>query len=91
MVPFFSNRGLDSTKSTNFAYQRFNFNIVDTLKVPDKPGDYVLSFRWDCEQVSRLPPRHRWIELYRTFSELSPSVCAVPTQPPDPPNLGRVQ
>ena len=22
----------------------FNFNIVDTLQVPDRPGDYVLSW-----------------------------------------------
>lgn len=31
----------------------FNFNVVDKLKVPDVKGDYVLSFRWDCEQVIR--------------------------------------
>ena len=24
----------------------FNFNIADHVKVPDAPGDYVLSFRW---------------------------------------------
>ena len=32
----------------------FNFNIVDTLKVPDVPGEYVLSFRWDCEQTPQI-------------------------------------
>jgi hypothetical protein len=29
----------------------FNFNVVDTLKVPDVKGDFVLSWRWDCEQT----------------------------------------
>ena len=38
----------------------FNFNVVDTLKVPDAPGDYVLSWRWDCEQViQRLRPQSK--------------------------------
>ena len=34
--------------------ERFNFNIVDTLKVPDAIGDYVLSFRWDSEQSPQI-------------------------------------
>jgi len=30
----------------------FKFQIVDKLKVPDlPPGDYVLGWRWDCEQT----------------------------------------
>ena len=34
----------------------FNFSIVDQLKVPSHltPGDYVLSFRWDCEETSQI-------------------------------------
>jgi len=34
----------------------FAFSIVDQLVVPDDlaPGDYVLSFRWDCEQTSQV-------------------------------------
>jgi len=34
----------------------FAFSIVDHLAVPDDltPGDYVLSFRWDCEQTSQV-------------------------------------
>ena len=34
----------------------FNFSIVDQLKVPSHltPGDYVLSFRWDCEQTNQI-------------------------------------
>lgn len=33
----------------------FNFGIVDLLKVPDvPPGDYVLGFRWDVEQLPQV-------------------------------------
>lgn len=36
--------------------ERFNFNIIDTVQVPaDLPtGDYLLSFRWDCEQTPQI-------------------------------------
>lgn len=31
------------------------FGIVDKVKVPDvPPGDYILSFRWDCEQLPQV-------------------------------------
>merc|ERR1719295_808456 len=34
----------------------FMFSIGDYLEVPEQlePGDYVLSFRWDCEQTSQV-------------------------------------
>jgi len=34
----------------------FLFNIVDKVQVPNDltPGDYVLSFRWDCEQTPQI-------------------------------------
>merc|ERR1712167_176410 len=34
----------------------FHFNIVDTLVVPEhiESGEYVLSFRWDCEQTPQI-------------------------------------
>lgn len=38
-----------SLQEFRFWTDLFNFNIIDTLKVPDAPGDYVLSFRWDSE------------------------------------------
>jgi len=35
--------------------QDFDFGIVDKIEVPDVPaGDYVLSFRWDCEQTDQV-------------------------------------
>ena len=32
----------------------FNFNVVDTLKVPDVKGEYVLSWRWGKQRGSPL-------------------------------------
>jgi hypothetical protein len=34
----------------------FNFNIIDKVQIPKDlaPGDYVLSFRWDCEQTPQI-------------------------------------
>jgi len=34
----------------------FGFNIVDKLQIPSnlESGEYVLSFRWDCEQTSQV-------------------------------------
>jgi len=34
----------------------FSFNIVDLVQIPADlvPGDYVLSFRWDCEQTPQI-------------------------------------
>ena len=33
----------------------FLFTIMDEVEVPDlPPGEYVLSFRWDCEQTSQI-------------------------------------
>lgn len=33
----------------------FDFGIVDRVKVPDLPeGDYVLSWRWDCEMTKQI-------------------------------------
>lgn len=30
-------------------------NILDRVRVPDvEPGEYLVSWRWDCEQVRRL-------------------------------------
>jgi len=38
------------------ASRAMSFGIVDLVKVPDNipPGDYILSFRWDCEQLPQV-------------------------------------
>ena len=34
----------------------FPFSIIDKVKIPEnlEPGEYVLSFRWDCEQTPQV-------------------------------------
>ena len=31
-----------------------HYSIVDQVHVPAKEGDYVLSWRWDCEQTNQV-------------------------------------
>lgn len=48
---------LQTTKEqAEFWTARFNFNIIDEVVIPaDIPaGDYVLGFRWDCEQTPQI-------------------------------------
>jgi len=41
--------------SQNICLKTMDYQIVDQVKVPDIPvGDYVLSFRWDCEQTPQI-------------------------------------
>ena len=42
-------------EETSFWRRRFNFNIIDSVRVPAlSPGHYTLSFRWDCEQTPQI-------------------------------------
>lgn len=35
--------------------QLFQWSVVDKVKVPDvPPGEYVVSFRWECEQTPQI-------------------------------------
>ena len=53
----------------------FHFEMVDVVKVPDvPPGEYSLSWRWDCEQVRRSPLlSHCCGTTARSLSPPSPS------------------
>lgn len=46
------------TDPDEFAFwaARFNFNIIDLVQIPSNlaPGEYVLGFRWDCEQTPQI-------------------------------------
>ena len=33
---------------------KFNYELVDQLKVPQEKGEYVLSWRWDTEQKGQV-------------------------------------
>jgi len=39
-----------------FWTERFSFNIIDRVQIPAdlSPGEYVLSFRWECEQTPQI-------------------------------------
>merc|ERR1712232_1305661 len=40
---------------TGLWMHEFHFNIVDKLVVPNvEPGEYMMSFRWDCEQTPQI-------------------------------------
>merc|ERR1740121_2579388 len=30
------------------------YSLVDKVRVPDQKGEYILSFRWDCEQTAQV-------------------------------------
>lgn len=34
--------------------ERGLYSILDTVRVPNEPGDYVLRWRWDCEQGAQV-------------------------------------
>lgn len=49
--------GGDCTQEqADYWFKKFAFNIIDTVKVPEDldVGEYVLSFRWDCEQTPQV-------------------------------------
>ena len=37
-------------------FPTFLFSVMDEVEIPEdlSPGDYVLSFRWDCEQTPQI-------------------------------------
>ena len=37
-------------------FPTFLFSVMDEVEIPQDlaPGDYVLSFRWDCEQAPQI-------------------------------------
>jgi predicted carbohydrate-binding protein with CBM5 and CBM33 domain len=30
------------------------YSLVDKVQVPEQKGEYILSFRWDCEQTAQV-------------------------------------
>lgn len=48
--------GICGSEEFHHVLSKFKFNIVDKVKVPQslKPGDYVLSWRWDCDQTAQV-------------------------------------
>jgi len=48
--------GKKNAELFKFLSERFAFNLIDRVQIPADiaPGEYVLSFRWDCEQTPQI-------------------------------------
>lgn len=47
--------GMNTCDADEYPAQFFSFSILDKVRVPDVPaGEYVVSFRWDCEQTPQI-------------------------------------
>lgn len=68
------------------------FSIVDEVQVPNTPGDYVLSWRWDCEQTDQV--WNSCADIKITDGPIpsptpSPPTPPSPPAPPSPPPAGK--
>lgn len=67
-----------SCDEAEFKQHFFDFGIVDQVEVPDVPeGDYIISFRWDCEQTPQI-----WTQC----SDVTIKKSGAPTKPFVPTN-----
>merc|ERR1711920_358154 len=62
-----------------------SFSIMDSLRVPEQEGDYVLQWRWDCEQTPQV-----WNSCADIIisSQSQPTPTPTPTSAPTPPTSG---
>ena len=61
----------------------FHYSIVDRIRVPSTPGDYVLSWRWDCEQTNQVWNSCADIRISDT-EPVTPYPSPAPPAPPSP-------
>ena len=52
-----------------------HYSIVDRVKVPSAEGEYVLQWRWDCEQTN---------QVWNSCADIRISSTEPPTPPPSP-------
>jgi len=62
-------------------YVGFSFSIMDSLRVPEREGDYVLQWRWDCEQTPQVWNSCADISIH---TQLPPYPTPAPTFAPTP-------
>ena len=49
----------DGAGGVGYLTQRsLHYSIVDKVRVPQEEGEYVLSWRWDCEETNQVSGRH---------------------------------
>jgi len=67
----------DSGASAGFLVGMSNaWSIVDRVQVPDTPGEYVLSWRWDCEETA---------QVWSSCADITVATKPTPPKPPSPP------
>jgi len=68
--------GQEKCTLEEMASRAMPYGIVDLVKVPDvPPGDYILSFRWDCEQLP---------QVWSNCADVKVAVTGKPTKPFSP-------
>merc|ERR1712113_1193529 len=55
------------------------FSVMDEVQVPNKPGEYVLGWRWDCEETDQV-----WTSCADIVITDGPTPAPAPTPPPAP-------
>lgn len=58
------------------------YSFVDHVEVPIEPGEYVLSWRWDCEETAQV--WNSCADIVITDGPLPPPAPPTPTPPPAP-------
>ena len=61
------------------------YSIVDRVRVPHAVGEYVLSWRWDCEETNQVWNSCADIRVSATEPPTPPPAPAPPAPPPPPP------
>jgi len=76
--------GLPPAERAEYCGRVMDFRMVDLVKIPENlpPGEYALSFRWDCEQTPQIWTQCADVKVTATGSP-SPSPTP-PTQAPPP-------
>jgi len=61
------------------------WNIIDKVRVPDTPGDFVVSWRWDCEETAQVWTNCGEVEIVSGPLPPPPPPSPTPLPPPAPP------
>merc|ERR1712226_1842066 len=62
------------------------FGVMDEIQVPNRPGHYVLSWRWDCEETDQV--WNSCADIIITDGPI-PSPTPAPPAPPSPSPSGK--
>merc|ERR1712224_165184 len=76
MFPRSWDEGYGSGKVPGYGKNLFHFSIMDEVQVPKTPGEYILSWRWDCEQTN---------QVWSSCADITVSADAPPAPTPAPP------